>query len=363
MALEITAVPPRQLLNRLLSEAYALNGEFGMNAPSDPPLKLFSDQFDAFIRTFETAFDQFRYALRLVIKAAKDVDGLSSNPSAGEDVEKTVRKLLHKPKGECEDARRHVAKLRRGLDALKPRLAANDQDPKVARQLETSHGYLVAYLDAARKRLDALEKVIRASQDDQPQPDAKANQELTRLQTRIRTLQDAHQTLIRVFQAQQLAANKARANRDARALSAAGDAVGKPLTVWQGLFKGSRADIEDFKKENSADKAMIAETDKLLAALNSMTNSVMEIVTWKGATRAMNLATPDYGKWLKVLKLDKSANAKRILANFEVATRDTPVDGWAKAFDKIIASFEIPKVRGSEWLSTLVRAQLVPTSN
>jgi hypothetical protein len=361
MALEIKAVPPQQLLNRLISEAYALTNEFGVNPPSDPALTRLGTQLDAFIKTFETAFEQFRYALRTVIKAAKDAESQSGSQTAGDDVEKTVRNLLRKPGGECEDAQRHVAKVRRAIDVVNPMLAKVGQNPKVAKQLETSHAYLVAYLGAARKRLDALEKTIRARQDEKSQPDGKAQQELARLQALSRSLQDALQPLNRMYQTQRLAADKARDNRDTRALATAGDAVGKPLSVWQDLFKGSRADIQAFRKKNSASKDMVAEADKLLLALNSMANAGLGLVNWKATTTRVNLATPDYGKWLKALKLDKSEYAKQLVVNFEYATRDAPVSTWAKAFDKIITSFEIPKARGSEWLNALLRAQLVPT--
>ena len=355
MALEIKAVPPAQLVNRLISDTYALNNAFTVDPAIEPLPKLLGDRLDVFIKTFELAFEQFRYALRTVIKATKDADSQTSKPDA-----------LHKPRGECEDAQRHLAKVRREAETVKLLLMKNVQDPKVAehlhvgRQIDTALGYLAVTLDAARKQLDALDKAIRDKERDTPPVDTKADQELDRLQAADRSLQAAFQALDRVYQTQRLVADKARANRDVRAMSAAAEAVGKPLAAWQGLFKGSRAGLEDFKKRNSANKDWVAQADKLIAALDSMVNSVMAIVNWKGAM-PVALARLDYGKWLKALKLDKSDFAGQLVVNFEYATRNTPVDTWVKAFDKIISSFEIPKARGSEWLSALLRAQLVPT--
>jgi hypothetical protein len=181
------------------------------------------------------------------------------------------------------------------------------------------------------------------------------------LQAAGRALQDAFQALNRAYQAQQLAADKARAHRDAQALLAAGDAVGKLLSAWQAQFKGSRADIENFKKKNSADRDKVEEADKLLVALNAMVNAVMGIIDWKEETRGAKLAELDYKQWLRVLKLEESEYAKQLVVDFEYATRSSPVNSWARAFDKIIAAFEIPKARGSEWLTALLRARLVPT--
>jgi len=151
MALEIKAVPPAQLVNRLISDTYALNNAFTVDPAIEPLPKLLGDRLDVFIKTFELAFEQFRYALRTVIKATKDADSQTSKPDA-----------LHKPRGECEDAQRHLAKVRREAETVKLLLVKNVQDPKVAEHLHVGR-------QAAHDEIDRGRGAQREQQMDEGQ--------------------------------------------------------------------------------------------------------------------------------------------------------------------------------------------------